>query len=346
VSSQPFMFNRSRLDRTMSIRTLLNPHRMVRAVAFALLLSLLFASAFLAYGQTSPPFTLTIPAGLNRPAVDPGGSAIATIDVTGSPGFSSAVLLSCAVSSGPATTSPPNCTVSPSSVTPPASASLTITTTDTTAVGLYDFTVTGTSGSTTETVPLSLTVQPLSEDYTLAVSPTTAVPNPVAAGSAATATVTVSPIGSYSGHNVTLSCLTISPVVTLAPVCSFNPATVAVTGGQPPTSVLTINTTGPAPVTRLGSRRIFYAFWLSIPGLGLMALSTTGARRKAVIGTLLLTLLAGGVLLMPACGSSSKTVGNVTPNNTYVFTLTGADENGAAPSNNTTNQATVSITVN
>jgi hypothetical protein len=56
-------------------------------------------------------------------------------------------------------------------------------------------------------------------------------------------------------------------------------------------------------------------------------------------------LLAGGVVLMPACGSSSTSVGTVTPKQTYTFTLTGADENGAAPSNTTTNEATVSITV-
>jgi hypothetical protein len=212
-------------------------------------------------------------------------------------------------------------------------------------VGLYGFTVTGTSGSITQTVSLNLTVQPLSEDYTLSVSPTIAVPNPVTAGSGATTTVTVSPIGSYSGH-VTLACLSISPADLLAPVCSFNPPTVTVTGGLPPTSVLTLTTTGPAPTTRLRTRQIFYAFWLAVPGLGLIALSTNGGRRKNILGMLLLMLLAGGGLLMPACGSSGTSVGNVTPNKTYVFTLTGADENGAGPSNTSTNPATVSITVN
>jgi hypothetical protein len=341
------MFSRSMLNRTTSNRIPFNPRQIMCTLVFASLLSLLFAaSVTLAYGQ-SPTFGLSIPLGLNRPAVDPGGSAIATIELTASGGFNSPVSLSCDVTSGPVTTSPPVCgPPSPQSAVPPASASLTITTSDTTAVGLYNFTVTGTSGSITQTAALSLTVQPLSEDYTLSVSPTTAVPNPVAAGSAATTTVTVSPIGSYAGHNVTLACLSISPAVTLAPVCSFNPATVAVTGGLPPTSALTITTTGPAPTTRLGSRRIFYAFWLALPGLGLVALRTSGTYRKSALGAFLLTLLVGSVLLMPACGSSSKSIGNVTPNQTYVFTLTAADENGAAPSNTTTNEATVSITVN
>jgi hypothetical protein len=346
VSSQPLMFNRSLFNRSSFNRIIFNPRQIARAAVFAFLLSLLCAaSVTLAYGQT---FGLSIPLGLNRPAVDPGGSAIATIDLTASGGFNSPVSLTCDVTSGPVTDSPPVCTVSPATQVPPANGpSLTITTSDTTAVGLYNFTVTGTSGAITQTATLNLTIQPLSEDYTLAASPTTAVPNPVKAGSAATTTVTVSPIGSYSGHQVTLACLSISPAVTLAPVCSFNPATVSVTGGPPPTSVLTITTTGPTPTTKLRNRRMFYAFWLAIPGLGLIARSTTGACRRRALAALLLMLLAGGVLLMPACGSSSTSVGNVTPNKTFVFTLTGADENGAAPSNTTTtNQATVSITVN
>jgi len=343
VSSQPFMFKRGMVNRSMVNRSMFNPRQIAHAGVFALFWLLCTASVPLAYGQT---FGLSIPLGLNRPAVDPGGSAIATIDLSSTGGFSSPVSLSCVVSSGPSTTSEPGCTISPATQVPPADGpSLTITTSNTTAVGLYNFTVTGTSGSITQTISLSLTVQPLSEDYTLSVSPTTATPNPVAAGSAATTNVMVSPIGSYSGHQVTLACLSISPVVPLAPVCSFNPASVSVTGGPPQTSVLTITTTGPAPVTKLGSRRIFYALWLVLPGLGLVALSTSGIRRKSALSAILLLLLTGGVILMPACSSSSTAIGNVTPKQTYTFTLTGADENGATPSNSTTNEATVSITV-
>lgn len=344
MSSQPLMLKRNILHDIVSGRSMFHRGAVGRVVLAALFLSVLsLASVPFAYGQS---FGLSIPLGLNRPAVDPGGSAIATIDLTSSPGFNSPVSLSCDVTSGPVTTTPPVCTISPAIQAPPADGpSLTITTSSTTAEGLYNFTVTGTSGSITQTATLNLTVQPLSEDYTLSVSPTTAVPNPVAAGSAATATVTISPIGSYSGH-VTLACLSISPADLLAPVCSFNPATVTVTGGPPPTSVLTLTTTGPAPVTRLGTRRILYAFWLVLPGFAITGLTVTGARRSKALYALSLMLLAAGVLLMPACGSSSKSVGNVTPSTTYLFTLTGADENGAAPSNTTTNPATVSITVN
>jgi hypothetical protein len=358
VRSQPFKFYPSMVNQGV-FNSMFKPRQIARAGLFAFSLSLLCAaSVSLAYGQT---FGLGIPLGLDRPAVDPGGSAVAIIDLTSSGGFSSPVSLTCAVSSGPVTTSPPICTISPATQVPPADGpSLTITTTaggrgaDSTAVGLYNFTVTGTSGSITQTLALSLTVQPLSEDYTLAVSPTTAVPNPVAAGTAATTTVTISPIGSYSGHQVTLACLSVTPVVTAAPICSFQPTSggsgpVSVTGGTAATATLTITTFGPTPVTRLGGRRIFYALWLALPGFGLVALTTTGLR-KGALGAFLLLLLAGGVLLMPACGSSTSTTttsttGQTTPKNTYTFTLTGADENGAAPSNSTTNEATVSLTV-
>jgi hypothetical protein len=52
---------------------------------------------------------------------------------------------------------------------------------------------------------------------------------------------------------------------------------------------------------------------------------------------------------MPACGGRSSTNapnGEITPNNTYTFTLTGADLNGAAPSNSTSSPATVTLAVN
>jgi hypothetical protein len=81
-----------------------------------------------------------------------------------------------------------------------------------------------------------------------------------------------------------------------------------------------------------------------------------GTRGKNLLGTLLLVAVAGGLLLIPACGTTRNTNspnGEITPKNTYTFTLTGADQNGAAPANSTTcpvgqtcNQATVTLVVN
>jgi hypothetical protein len=326
--------------------------RLTMRAAVAILVTLLGAvSVSRAYGQT---FSISIPNGLDRPAVDPGGSAIGTIVISSSSTgtLTNPIGLACSMSSGPATTNPPVCTVSPVSETGPGSASLTITTSNGTGVGLYSFTVTGTGGGT-QTLSLNLTVQPLSQDYTLSATPTTAVPNPVAPGAVATTTVSIAPIGSYSGHQVTLACLSVTPVVTAAPTCSFQPTSgsgaVRVTSGTPATATLTITTFGPIPVTGLRTRRIFYALWLLIPGVALAGAAKSGKRGKKLTAIFFLVSLGGGVLLMPGCGSSTATNspnGMSTPKNTYVFTLTGADENGAAPSNTTADAATVSITVN
>jgi hypothetical protein len=66
---------------------------------------------------------------------------------------------------------------------------------------------------------------------------------------------------------------------------------------------------------------------------------------------LLLIVVAAGLLLMPGCGTSNLTStttttlnGSETPKNNYIFTLTGVDENGAAPS--TTGAPTVTLAVN
>jgi hypothetical protein len=222
---------------------------------------------------------------------------------------------------------------------------------------LYTISVTGTSGSVSQAVTLTLNVVNVSEDYTLSVSPTTATPSPVPAGSIATTIVTVTPIASYTG-TVTLACLSVTPVVEAAPYCSFAatsgsgslpPGTVQVTGGAPATATMTITTLGPTGVTSLRHRRIFYALWFLVPGLALVGAGATSSRAKKLLWLLLLLAVAGSLLLTPACNSTPLTNspnGEITPKNTYTFTLTGADQTGAAPSNATTSPATVTLGVN
>ena len=342
---------------------MVNPRQIARALVFALVLSLLAAaSASLAYGQT---FTLTVASPPSPSAVDPGGSSVATLSVAAVGGFNGSVSFDttpCTVTPVPATGSAPQCAVSPGSVTPPGQAFVTITTTGGlpanggTPPGLYIVSVTGDSGAASQTVTLTLNVVNVTESYTISVSPTTATPSPVPAGTIATTIVTVTPIANYMG-DVTLACLSVTPVVQAAPYCSFNPATVMVTSGSAPQpSTLTITTLGPIPVTELRHRRIFYALWLLVPGLALVGVGAAGVRGKNLLGGLLLISLAGGLLLVPACGSGPRTNspnGEITPNNTYTFTLTGADQNGVAPANSTTcptgqtcNLATVTLAVN
>jgi hypothetical protein len=335
---------------------MVNPRQVVRALIFALLLSLLLAaSASMAYGQ----FTVTVAKPLSPSAIDPGGSSLATLNVAAVGSFDSPV----SFDTVPCTVAPvqpagtPQCAVSPASVTPPGQAFLTISTTGSTLPGLYTVSVTGTSGSVSQTVTLTLNVVNVTGNYTLSVSPTTATPSPVPAGSVATTVVTLTPIVDYQGQ-VTLACASITPVVAAAPYCSFTatsgasslPAdTIEVTSGVPATATLTITTLGPYNAAGLHNRRIPYALWLLVPGLGLVGVGATGARRKNLLGALLLLAVTGGLLLMPACGGPSSTNapnGEITPKNTYTFALTGADLNGAAPSNSTSSPATVTLTVN
>jgi hypothetical protein len=342
---------------------MVNPRQVVRALVFALLLVLIAAaSTSLAYGQQ---FTLTVSSPLSPSAVDPGGSSIATLNLAAVGAFDNDVSFSstpCSVTPVQ-TTGTPTCAVSPDSATPPAQAFVTISTTSDTIPGLYTIVVTGVSGSASQAVTLTLNVVNVTESYTLSVSPTTATPSPVPAGNIATTIVTVTPIASYTG-TVTLACLSITPVVATPPYCSFAatsassslPAgTVQVEAGTPATATLTITTLGPIPVAQSHRRPAFYVFWFLVP-LAFLGAGATGIRGKNLLGALLLMAVAGGLLLMPACNSNPTTNspnGEVTPKNTYTFTLTGADQNGAAPANSTTcpvgqtcGAATVTLVVN
>jgi hypothetical protein len=338
VSSYPFMFN---------------SRQVLRAAVFAVILGL-FVAVHVTFAQAQN-FTLSPSAFSPSAGVDPGGQATATIAVnpsTTNPTFNSPVSFTCTVSSTQVTTNLPTClSPSPDPAIPSAIVSLTVTTIGQTLAGQYAVTVTGTSGSEVETVTLFLNVVNVPQDYTLTISLPLS-PGTVTAGNGAQATIAVTPIASYTG-TVTLSCFSISPVVTAAPICAFNPSSVKVTNGAGPTSVLTISTYGPTgTTTKLWTPRVFYAFWLMLPGLAVIGTCGGRGRRKKWLGMLLLMAIAGSVLFLPSCGSPSQTLNNpsgfTTPKNTYTLTLTGVDVNGEGPSNGSSNtaQATVTLTVN
>ena len=332
---------------------MLNSRQVSRTILFGLLLCIFAAARVpLAAAQTQN-FTLSASSFSPPAGVDPGGTATAVITLSTPDNYTGSVALTCDVTSSGSTTTLPVCQISPSDVTPSATPSLTVTTVGA-EPGTYTVTVTGTSsGSDTETVTLFLNIVSVPQDYTLTVSKAIS-PGTVSAGFGAQATVTVTPISSYTGM-VTLSCLSITPPVTAAPFCSFNPATVDVNGSGTPTSVLTVSTFGLVQnQTNLTRPRIFYALWLAIPGLALAGIGARGGRKRKLLGLLFLMVVASGLLLLPSCGSSTTpTTSNnannlVTPKNTYTVTLTGVDQNGVSPSNitSTSAAATVSLTVN
>lgn len=278
--------------------------------------------------------------------------------------------LSCAISSSNTVTNPPVCVVSPdANITPPATPSLTITTcggttgtssgvpcTGATPPGIYTITITGTDGGTTVIATTAINVVDVQEDYTLSALPTTATPSPVTAGQSATSTITISPIGDYTG-NVALSCISVSPAVAAAPYCTFtypvssngNPF-VAVSPGSPGTVTLTIVTLGPIQTVteNFPVPHAFYSLWLAFPGIAVVAGLGNRKRRRGLLRFWMLLTIAVSLLLLPACGTTdtNNPQNLVTPKNTYVFTLSATDSSGTGPANSTTSPATVSVQVN
>src|SRR5205807_3939918 len=236
----------------------------VRVLAVTLLVVMALIAVPSARAQD---FTLQVIQPFQPSSVVPGGSSSATIAVSPLNGFNGSVSLAQCDVTPVQTISPPTCLVSPATVTPPASPSVTLTTSSTTPSGSYVATATGIGGTTTQQVSLTFAVLTVTPGYTItvtgAVNPTT-----VHAGSGATATVTVTPANGYTG-NVTLSCSAITPTVTPAPSCSFAPNPVVVSGPAAQSSTLTITTiVNKAAISR---PRIFYAIWLPLPAFVLMA---------------------------------------------------------------------------
>ncbi|MGA2646133.1 MAG: hypothetical protein ABSF15_15580 [Candidatus Sulfotelmatobacter sp.] len=331
--------------------SMLECRHLIRAIAFACFVSLFVAAH--APRAAAQDFSLSATAFSPQAGVTPGGQASAGITLSTTDSFTGTVTFICSVAPPSGVTSNlPLCLISPSSAVPNATLSLTVTTVGGVSPGQYIVTVTGTSGAETETATLYLNVVNVPQNYTLGVSKAIS-PTTLTAGGIAQATIAVTAIAGYTGH-VTLSCLSITPTVTASPICAFNPSTVTVTNGAPPTSVLTVSTYG--ILQNQANRyapRIFFAFWFAVPALALAGAGTSGARRKTLLGLMLLIALAGSLLVLPSCNATSTTSNNnnglVTPKNTYTFTLTGVDQNGLSPSNtaNTTSaQTTVSLTVN
>lgn len=312
-------------------------------LAGGLILSL---AAVCTFAQGAPDFTLQA-AAFSPIAVDPGGTSSSNILLNPLNGFTGAVTLACAVS--PTAANTPTCLMSPASVAPPAGAAATITAATNAGgatPGLYTITFTGTTTvngtQVTHTAQQSLTILAVTPQFTItvisAISPTS-----VHAGSGASGVLQVTPINGYSG-TVTLSCSSVTPLVTVPPQCSFSPQPVKVSG-VPEISQISISTVG--PTTFIPPTALVFPM-LSIVGLGIVG---TGKRSRRLWLWLGLLFLAASILLIPACTNHIPLIQNnpnlITPKDSYVFTLSGIDENGSSSSNaGTATSPTVSLTVN
>ena len=338
-------------------------HRGVAPLCLAAALVFACASVPTAAAQGTSEFTLQA-ASFSPDAVAPGGTSSSAITVGSVNGFAGTVNLSCQVSPADSTiTDPPTCTVSPASVTAPATATATVTTKVTTTTVAYGVTITGTGPTTTFTTgSIPLTVLAVTPQFTITVSSAVA-PNSVPAGNGAQGIVTVTPIAGYISPSggpsagVTLACASITPLVTIAPVCSFSyPSGFSslIVSGTPATSTLTISTFGPVTTRAAAHSRDFYGLWFALPILGIVGLgaAASGKRSRKAWGVLALFVLGGSLILIPSCGNnngtSSTTPNGVTPPNTYSFTIVGVDSKGVVSSNTSSTTSagpTVSLTV-
>jgi hypothetical protein len=318
------------------------------------------AAPTMAGAQGTTEFTLSA-ATLSPQAIVPGGTSSTSLTIGSVNGFAGTVNLGCTVTTTQTVTDAPVCTVSPSSVTPPATATATITSQRLTTTIGYGVTITGTGPTTTYTTPpLGLTVLAVTPQFTIAIE-TAMSPNSVPAGNASQGTISVNPVNGYSTPpctdcGITLYCSSITPLVTIPPVCSF-----AYPTGKnnlqlvdsPQTVTLTIKTAGTTVIAAAPHSRSFYALWLSIPLLGFVGTgAAVGGKRSAkALGVLTIFLVCGCLLLLPACVNqlSNGAVGTpngITPANTYTFTIVGVDSDGVVSSNTGTNTGpTMTLTV-
>jgi hypothetical protein len=349
-----------RFELLSSILRLRNTHGGV-PVSLVLIVFLFLGVLPSASGQAG--FSLQMTAFSGKGTVDPGGEATSSLTLGTVNSFSGTVDLSCQATSKETIPIFPTCVVSPASVAPPATATAivnTVTNAGTATPGLYLITVTGTSSTatpTTVTAQAYLTVQSVAPGFTITVQ-TVVAPSSVHAGSGGQGVISVNPLNGYAspGAGVTLSCASITPLVTIPPICSFNPNPVPV-NGTVATSTISISTFGPITAGSLArpNARGFSALWLPLPLLVLAGVGAAagGKRSRKAWGVLTLFVLGGTLLLLPGCGSNTSTPtttpNGVTPNNSYTFTLVGVDTSGNVSSNTgtgtTSSAPTVSLTV-
>ena len=272
-----------------------------------------------ALAPTGPAFTLS--ANPSSVTVTQGGQATTTITVTPEDGFSGSVTLSASgLPNGVTANFNPNPTTGTSTLTFTASA--------TAATGTVTVTIQGQSGSLTSSTPVSLTVNPLVQSFTLAASPNSLT---IAKGGAGgQSTITITGVNGFDS-NVTLSATGVPAGVTA--VFNPNPAF--------PTSTLTLTA---AKSAKAGT------YTVTIKGVsGSLSATTTLTLTVEALGSFKLS--ASPSSLSVAQGSSGTSTITVEPTGGFdqAVNLTAIDvPSGVTASfspNPTTSTSTLTLTV-
>jgi uncharacterized repeat protein (TIGR01451 family) len=206
------------------------------------------------------------------------------------------------------------CSVGNLAVNSTATVTLVVTPTTASTIGntgclVFNGQTCGISASTSVTVTdFSVTTQPNSATVT--------------AGSPATFQVTVVPLPTYP-ESVSLTCSSGLPT---GASCGFSTTPVTITDTSPVSSTLVLNTT--QRVTTVTDLRMpggpLYATWLPVSGLALLGLGfgAKDRRKRRVLMGLLLALVLGSFIMLPACSSSTSTTTTTgTPAGTYTVTV-------------------------
>jgi len=157
-------------------------------------------------------------------------------------------------------------------------------------------------------------------DFT--VTATALTPATVAAGAAATSTITVAPTPGFTG-TVNFSC-SITGGGSPKPTCTFAPSSVT-NGG---TATVTVNTTAAHVASGGASGRSSSGFgWLTaggtlFVGIFLVGVPSRQRRRLAGLGLMLLVCFAAGFGCGGGSGNSNTTPSGGTPAGTFAITVT------------------------
>ncbi len=197
------------------------------------------------------------------------------------------------------------------------------------AIPVLDFQIPGVAGTASANagaVTGSVT-QPTANVVDFEIPPPVVVTPIVSAGDTAVIQVSFCPETSY-GYNATITpTQTTAPSMVTATTPTFNPTTVTLAGTACGTTTLSIATVA-RPVNSAGLRHRpwFYASWLPIGGLSLAGFGLAAGRKRRWWLAGLLCLVAGLIMLLPSCGSSSTSVtsGTGTQAGTYTITITGS----------------------